>query len=72
MKELGKIKNYIYGKGIVSSLTVNSIIGNYNGKRFKIFYSKKRTIKNKPTLNIEINNQLHQAKDSREIVRLLN
>ena len=72
MKELTKIKNYIYGKGIISSLTANSIIGNYKGKRFKIFFSKKQTIKNKPLLNIEINNQLHQAKDSREIVRLLN
>ncbi len=66
MKELSKIKNYIYGKGIMSQHASNSIIGIHKGKQFKIFYS------NKHQLTIEINKKKFISKDNREIVRLLN
>ena len=66
MKELSKIKNYIYGKGIMSKFASNSVIGIHKGKQFKIYYS------NKQQLIIEINNKKYTSKDSREIVRLLN
>ena len=72
MKELSRIKNYIYGKGILSNLTISSVTGIHKGKRFVISYSKNRLAKSKNELVVEINKKRFYPKDSREIVRLLN
>ena len=72
MKELSKIKNYIYGKGIMCKLNSNSLSGIHKGKKFTIYFSKKNIIKGKPQLLININNKSLSPKDSNEIVRLLN
>ena len=71
MKELSKIKNYIYSKGIMSNLNYNSLNGLYKTKKFTIYFSK-TIIKGKPQVLININGKISSLKDSNEIVRLLN
>lgn len=71
MNNLSKIKNYIYGKGILSRFTSDSIIGMHKSKQFKIFYSTKVYSKGKAQLIIEIDKKRINIKDSKEIVRLL-
>lgn len=71
MKQLKTIQNYIYGKGILSSFKLGSLIGKHKGKEFKIFYSKQNLNKRKHQLIINISNKLYYPKDTREIVRLL-
>lgn len=72
MKELSKIKNYIYGKGIMSNFNNTSIIGIHKGKKFKISISNKKHINGKLKINLEIENKKYSPKDTREIIRLLN
>ncbi len=72
MKDLSKIKNYIYGKGIMCKLNSNSLSGIHKAKKFTIYFSKKNIIKGKPQLLLNINDKLFSTKDSNEIVRLLN
>ena len=72
MKDLTKIKNYIYGKGIMCKLNSDSLSGIHKAKKFTIYFSKKNIIKGKPQLLININGKISLPKDSNEIVRLLN
>ena len=72
MKDLSKIKNYIYGKGIMSKMNQSSLFGIYSGKKFSIYFSNKKFIKGKPQLLCNINGKTLSVKNSDEIVRLLN
>ena len=72
MKNLSKIKNYIYGKGIKSKLNSNSLSGIYGGKKFLIYLSNKKNKKGQYQLLCNINGEIHSPKDSNEIVRLIN
>lgn len=76
MKELLSIKNYIYGKAILSKLVENplSLIGIHKGKHFKIYLSHSRNPKVKkgiPQIVVNKNGKLFYPKHSREIINIL-
>ncbi|MCK5847150.1 MAG: hypothetical protein KAG84_06910 [Bacteroidales bacterium] len=77
MKELLTIKNYIYGKGIMSKLYENPIhlLGIHKGKQFKIYITKSKNIrggkKNPPQIVVDKAGKLFYAKHSRNIPDIL-
>ena len=77
MKELLTIKNYIYGKGILSKLYENPfcLIGTHKGKQFKISIKKANTFKgnkkNPAQIVLDISGKTLFAKHRRDIPHLL-
>ena len=77
MKELLTIKNYIYGKGILSKLYENPfcLIGNYKGKQFKISLKQGNTLrkgkKNPPQIVVDFSGKSFNAKHSRDIPNII-
>ena len=79
MKELLTIKNYIYGKGIMSKLYQNPycLMGSHKGKAFKIYFKKTKTdfrSKKKPIpqLILEIAGKTLTVKHHRNIPAMIN
>ncbi len=79
MKELLTIKNYIYGKGILSKLYENPfcLIGTHKGKAFKIYFKKTKTEykskkKSIPQLALEIAGKTLTVKHHRNIPSMIN
>ena len=79
MKELLTIKNYIYGKGIMSKLYQNPfcLMGTHKGKAFKIYFKKTKTdfrSKKRPVsqLFIDIEGKSQMVKHSRNIPAMIN
>ncbi len=79
MKELLTIKNYIYGKGILSKLYENPfcLIGTHKGKAFKIYFKKTKTEykskkKSIPQLTLEIAGKTLTVKHHRNIPSMIN
>ncbi len=76
MKLLNNIKNYIYGKGIMSQVFVNPecLKGTHKGKPFKIFIKKSFVLKGKkkpPQIVVEYSGKNLTAKHTRDIPNLL-
>lgn len=76
MKDLLTIKNYIYGKAILSKLSQNplSLVGMHKGNRFKIYLSKNKNQRNKNSpaqIVVEKEGKLFYPKHTREIINIM-
>jgi hypothetical protein len=76
MHNLLNIKNYIYSKGIMSSVCpkTNSLKGTHKGKRFKIFFRKSKTSRSPKAplqMVLEIDGKLHYPKNNHVLAAIL-